>query len=149
MVDWPSLLAESDFLSIHAAYSPDTRHVFSRDAFKAMKPSACLINTARGGFIDEAALFEALKVGRPSMAALDVLTTEPPTDNALLSLDNVICTGHLAFFSPKSLEAQWRRPADEVTRVLRGEWPTAIVNPQAKERFVERWGELREPSATQ
>ncbi|MBN1856033.1 MAG: C-terminal binding protein [Dehalococcoidia bacterium] len=149
MVDWPTLLAESDYLSIHAAYGPETRKVFNREAFKAMKTSACLINTARGGFIDEAALFESLKAGRPSMAALDVLITEPPSANPLLSLDNVICTGHLAFFSPESLEAQWRRPSEEVLRVLRGEWPTAIVNPMAKERFVERWGEMLEPSVSQ
>ena len=148
MVDWATLLVESDYLSIHAAYTPDTRHVFNRGAFDAMKSSACLINTARGGFIDEDALYEALKAKKLSMAALDVLTTEPPTENPLLSLDNVICTGHHAFFSPESVEAQWRRPADEVLRVLHGEWPTAVVNPQAKGRFVERWGEMREPSAT-
>lgn len=147
MVDWATLLAESDYLSIHAAYTPDKRHVFNRDAFDAMKSSACLINTARGGFIDEDALYEALKAGRPSMAALDVLGTEPPSENPLLSLDNVICTGHFAWFSPEAVEAQWSRPADEVSRTLHGEWPIAIVNPQAKERFVERWGEMHEPSA--
>ena len=84
----------------------------------------------------------------PAMAALDVLTTEPPESNRLLSLDNVICTGHNAFYSPESLEAQWRRPTEEVTRVLRGEWPTALVNPEAKKRFVERWGEMRPTQAT-
>lgn len=147
LVDWATLLAQSDYLSIHAAYSPETRHAFNRAAFAAMKSSACLINTARGGFIDETALQEALTTRQLAMAALDVLTAEPPEDNPLLSLDNVVCTGHYAFFSPESFEEQWRRPADEVSRVLRGEWPREIVNPQARERFVERWGEPRECSA--
>jgi len=146
LVDRPTLLKESDFISIHAAYTPETKHVFNREAFAAMKPSACLINTARGGFIDETALHDALVAGRPAMAALDVLTTEPPERNPLLSLDNVICTGHLAFFSPESLETQWRRPCEEVARVLHGEWPVALVNPQAKQRFVERWGEMKHTS---
>ncbi len=146
LVDRPTLLKESDFISIHAAYTPETKHVFNREAFAAMKRSACLINTARGGFIDETALHDALVAGRPAMAALDVLTTEPPERNPLLSLDNVICTGHLAFFSPESLETQWRRPCEEVARVLHGEWPVALVNPQAKQRFVERWGEMKHTS---
>ena len=145
MVDWHTLLRESDFLSIHAAYSPETKHVLNRDAFAAMKSTACLINTARGGFIDEEALACALKAGRPAMAAIDVLTAEPPEGNPLLALDNVICTGHYAFFSPESFAEQWRRPADEVVRTLSGEWPTAIVNPQAKDRFVQRWGAMKEP----
>lgn len=144
MVDWHTLLAESDYLSIHAAYSAETRHAFNADAFRSMKPTACLINTARGGFIDEQALHGALASGAIAMAALDVLTVEPPVDNPLLALDNVICTGHYAFFSPESFAEQWRRPADEVTRALRGEWPTAIVNPQAKVRFVERWGHMQD-----
>ncbi len=147
LVDWTTLLRESDFLSMHAAFSPETEHVFNLEAFKAMKPTACLINTARGGFIDEEALYKALTGGRVAMAALDVLTTEPPEDNPLLSLDNVICTGHYAFFSPESFEEQWRRPAEEVSRVLRGEWPVALVNPQAKVRFVQRWGEMRDSIA--
>ena len=147
LVDWDTLLRESDFISIHAAFSPQTNHVFNREAFRAMKPTACLLNTARGGFIDEEALYEALGLGELAMAALDVLTTEPPVKNPLLTLDNVICTGHVAFFSPESLEEQWRRPADEIGRVLRGEWPTAIVNPQAKEKFVERWGPMKDTSA--
>ena len=147
MVDWDALLRESDFISIHAAISPQTVNIFDRQAFRAMKPTACLINTARGGFIDEQALCEALSAGAPAMAALDVLATEPPVRNPLLSLDNLICTGHNAYFSPESLEEQWRRPADEVCRVLRGEWPSAIVNPQARDLFVQRFGVMKNASA--
>jgi D-3-phosphoglycerate dehydrogenase len=147
MVAWDTLLRDSDFISIHAAISPQTLHVFNRQAFRAMKPTACLINTARGGFIDEEALCQALRDGPPAMAALDVLTVEPPANNPLSALENVICTGHNAYYSPESLEEQWRRPADEVCRVLRGEWPTAVVNPQAKHRFVQRWGPMKDASA--
>ena len=147
MVDWHTLLARSDYLSIHAGYSPETRHVFGAEAFRSMKPTACLINTARGGFIDEDALREALVSGEIAMAALDVVTSEPPVENPLLQLDNVLCTGHYAFYSPESFAEQWRRPADEVTRALTGVWPTAVVNPAARAKFVERWGPMREPDA--
>ena len=146
LVDFGTLLQESDFISIHAAFSPETSQVFNREAFRVMKPTACLVNTARGGFVDEKALYDALKSGAPAMAALDVLAIEPPANNPLLALDNVISTGHNAYFSPESLEEQWRRPADEVLRVLRGEWPTAIVNPEAKAVFEKRWGPMRDAS---
>ncbi len=144
LVDWDALLRESDFVSIHAALSAQTQHVFNRAAFSAMKPTACLINTARGGFIDERALYDALTSGELALAALDVLATEPPEHNILLTLDKVICTAHNAYYSPESVEEQWRRPADEVIRALRGEWPTAIVNPNAKDEYVKRWGPMTE-----
>lgn len=147
-VDWPTLLRESDFMSIHAALSDETHHVFNRDAFELMKASACLVNTARGGFIDEEALYRALVERRFAMAALDVLEVEPPPDlNRLLTLDNVICTAHSAFYSPRAIEVQWLRPVQEISRVFRGRWPAALVNPAARQRFVERFGPMREPDA--
>ncbi len=148
MVNWATLLRESDFLSIHAALTGETRHVFDESAFKLMKPGACLINTARGGFVDEDALHSALAERRLAMAALDVLETEPPADhNSLLDLDNVISTAHSAFYSPRALETQWLRPAQEVLRVFRGRWPLAVVNPSARQRFVERFGAMKEPES--
>ena len=150
LVDWATLLQESDFVSIHAALTAETRHVFNREAFGRTKPSSCLVNTARGGFVDEQALYEALTTGKLAMAALDVFDSEPPEPgNPLLSLDNVISTGHCAFSSPQALEVKWRWPVEEVERVLRNEWPIAIVNPQAKERFVSRWGQMVEAAAPQ
>ncbi len=147
MVGWERLLHESDFISIHAALTEETRHIFSHEAFKEMKPTACLINTARGGFIDEAALYQALKEGRLAMAALDVADPEPPDPNSpLLIMDNVISTAHSAFYSPNSEAERWHRPVEEVARVMRGEWPKAIVNPQAKEKYIARWGQMKEPS---
>ncbi|HEY82493.1 MAG TPA: C-terminal binding protein [Dehalococcoidia bacterium] len=146
-VDWERLLQEADFLSIHAALTPQTRHIMNAEAFKLMKPTACLINTARGGFVDESALYQALKEGRLAMAALDVTDPEPPDPQSpLLALDNVISTAHSAFFSPDSEAERWRRPVLEVARVMRGEWPKAVVNPQAKERYTARWGEMKEPT---
>ncbi|MCK4222535.1 MAG: C-terminal binding protein, partial [Dehalococcoidia bacterium] len=78
LVDQERLFRESDFLSIHAALTPETRHIMDARAFREMKPSACLINTARGGFVDETALCQALREGKIAMAALDVTETEPP-----------------------------------------------------------------------
>lgn len=147
MVDWKRLLQESDFLSIHAALTPETRHIMNAEAFNQMKTIACLINTARGGFVDEAALYQALEDGRIAMAALDVADPEPPQPQSpLLAMDNVIVTAHSAFFSPTSEAERWHRPVEEVARVMRGEWPRAVVNPQAREKYVARWGEMKEPS---
>ena len=147
LVDLKRLLRESDFLSIHAALTPETRHIMNAEAFDRMKTTACLINTARGGFVDEAALYQALKEGKIAMAALDVTDPEPPDPQSpLLAMNNVISTAHSAFFSPTSEAERWHRPVAEVTRVMRGEWPRAVVNPQAKEKYVARWGAMKEPS---
>jgi D-3-phosphoglycerate dehydrogenase len=143
-VDWKTLLRESDFISILASLNAETRRIFNRDAFRQMKPSACLINTARGAFVDEQALYEALTKGQLAMAALDTFDPEPPSlDNPLLSLENVISTGHTAYFSPASLKVKWRWPIEEISLLLRNEWPRAIVNPTAKEKFSFRWGAFK------
>jgi D-3-phosphoglycerate dehydrogenase len=147
MVDWKRLLRESDFISIHAALTPETKHIMNAEAFKEMKPTACLINTARGGFVDEASLYQALKEGEIAMAALDVADPEPPDPQSpLLALDNVISTAHSAFFSPDSEAERWHRPVEEVARVMRGEWPRSLVNPQAKDKYMARWGAMKEAS---
>lgn len=146
LVGWKGLLNEADFISIHAALTAETGHIFSSEAFQEMKPTACLINTARGGFVDEAALFQALKEGRIAMAALDVMDPEPPApDSPLFTLDNFISTAHSAFYSPDSEAERWHRPVLEVARVMRGEWPKAVVNPDAKKKYIARWGEMKEP----
>ncbi|TET66983.1 MAG: hypothetical protein E3J40_04160, partial [Dehalococcoidia bacterium] len=147
LVDWKRLLRESDFLSIHAALTPETRHIMNAEAFGQMKPTACLINTARGGFIDESALYQALKEGKIAMAALDVTDPEPPAPKSpLLAMDNVISTAHSAFFSPTSEAERWHRPVEEVSRVMRGEWPRSVVNPQAKQKYMAKWGAMKESS---
>jgi len=146
MVDWKRLLRESDFLSVHAVLTSETRHILSTKSFKEMKPTACLINTARGGFVDETTLYQALKNGEIAMAALDVTDPEPPDrQNPLLAMDNVIITAHSAFFSPTSEAERWHRPVEEGARVMWGEWPRALVNPRAKAKHVARWGAMKEP----
>ncbi len=80
------------------------------------------------------------------MACLDVTDPEPPDpESPLLALDNVIITAHSAFFSPTSEAERWHRPVEEVARVIRGEWPRALVNPQAREKYVARWGAMKTP----
>ena len=94
---WTELLAASDFISLHLPLNSKTRNLFSREViFNALKPGAVLINCARGGLVDEAALAEALTAGRLGGAGLDVFESEPPPpDNPLLTLDNVVVTPHL------------------------------------------------------
>ncbi len=145
LTEWESLLSESDYISIHAALSASTKHIFTDSAFAKMKPAACLINCARGGFIDEQSLSRALKEGKIAMAALDVLDTDPPASgNPLLFMDNVIITGHSAFFSPEAEAERWRRPSEEIARVMRDEWPLILVNPQAREKYINKWGAMKE-----
>jgi D-3-phosphoglycerate dehydrogenase / 2-oxoglutarate reductase len=147
LLEWKRLLNEADFISIHAALSISTRHIFNDSTFAEMKPAACLINCARGGFIDEQALSQALKEGKIAMAALDVLDTDPPCpDNPLLTMDNVIITGHSAFFSPEAEAERWRRPIEEIACIMRAEWPRVLVNPQAREKYIAKWGPMKEVS---
>ncbi len=147
MVDWNCLLRESDFLSLHAALTLETKHIMNAEAFSKMKANACLINTARGGFVDEIALYRALKNNHIAMAALDVMDPEPPdSKNPLLAMDNIIITAHSAFFSLLSEAERWRRPVEEVVRITRGEWPQALVNTQAKKIYISRWGIMKESS---
>jgi D-3-phosphoglycerate dehydrogenase len=135
------LLEESDFVSIHTTLTPETKHMMGLQHFRKMKPTAYFINTARGELVDEKALYTALSEGLIAGAGLDVLESEPPSsDNPLLKLSNVLLTGHFAYYSEESREELFRWPWEEVARVLHGEWPQGLVNPQVKERFSARWG---------
>ena len=145
LVNFDRLLAESDFVSCHAAVTPDNYHMFGLEQFKKMKPTAYFINTARGALVDEAALYTALTQGHIQGAALDVMEQEPPrADHPLLSLDNVIITCHTGQYSDTAIIALRQQPFDEVARVLRGEWPVGWLNPQVKDRYLERWGRNQE-----
>ncbi len=124
------LLRKSDFISIHCALSPETQHLFGAEAFRQMKPAACLINTARGPIVDEKALADALDRGQLGGAALDVVEKEPPSGSPLLGRENVILTPHTAFYSEESLLDLQTKAAEEVVRVLRGEAPRNPVNPE-------------------
>ena len=134
------LLEQSDFVSAHAPLTKETAHMFGLKQFKKMKPTAYFINTARSGLVDQEALHKALTEGYIAGAALDLIEPELNFESPLLKLDNVIYTGHSAFYSETSGLELRRRVVEEVTRVLQGEWPRGWANPQVKEKFIARWG---------
>lgn len=127
----PELLPQVDFLSIHAAKTKESALLLRARELALLKPGARLINCARGGMIDEAALYEALKEGRIAGAALDVFATEPCTDSPLFGLQNVIVTPHLSASTVEAQEANGTYVVQYVLRVLRGELvPEAVNLPQ-------------------
>jgi len=132
-VEFAPLLAQSDFISIHTPLMPETRGLFGADAFRQMKSTAYLINTARGPIVDEVALAEALDARRLAGAALDVMPQEPPVGSPLLGRDDVIITPHTSFYSEESLQELQRKAAEEVVAVLTGKPPRNPVNPEAME----------------
>lgn len=140
-VDLDQLLAESDIVSIHTPLTPETKHLLGLRELKKMKPTACLINTARGGVVDHKALYTALTKKYIAAAAFDVTEPEPINpDNPLLKLDNFIVTAHSAGLSPQSMAEMQRRPGEEIIRVVQGKWPFGLVNPEVKTRYIKKWG---------
>lgn len=129
-VEFSELLAVSDFISIHAPLTPETNGLFNADVFRKMKPTAHLINTARGPIVNEQALADALDQGLLAGAALDVLSHEPPSGSPLLGRDNVILTPHVSFYSAESLVELQCKAAEQVVRVLGGEKPLHALNPE-------------------
>lgn len=134
-VEFDQLLRESDFISIHAPLTPETRGMFGLKEFRKMKPTAFIINTARGAIIKEGDLHQALAEGAIAGAGLDVSDPEPPDPkNPLFQLEQVLITGHSAFFSETSMMELQRKAAEAVVAALRGEWPPVVVNPEVKDR---------------
>ncbi|MBI4489366.1 MAG: C-terminal binding protein [Deltaproteobacteria bacterium] len=128
LVSLDELIRTSDFISLHAPLTPQTRKMFSRALFAAMKPTAYLINCARGGLVDTDALYDALVEGQIAGAALDVTDPEPmPGDHPILTLPNVIVTAHTAANSNESYADCQTHAAREVARVLKGEPPTTEI----------------------
>ncbi|HLK24541.1 MAG TPA: C-terminal binding protein [Caulobacteraceae bacterium] len=140
-VGFGELLERSDYLSIHAPHNAETEHAMNAAAFRRMKPTAVVINTARGSIVDEAALIEALENKVIAGAGLDVLEQEPPSDNnPLLRMENVIVTPHVASATTRMRPETRRRVGREVALVLRGKWPMSCVNPTVLPRAaLERW----------
>jgi len=123
-VELDELLAESDFVSLHAALTSTNTHLIGAQQLACMKPTAYLINTARGGLIDEDALADALRAEKIAGAALDVFQNEPPgADSLLLQLENVITTPHIAGQTEAGLRRMDEMAAENVLRVLRNERP--------------------------
>lgn len=126
-VDLDTLLADSDFISVHAPLTGETRHLFNRKRLEKMKSTAFLINSARGELVDEEALYDALKNRKIAGAASDVFAKEPPGKNPLLQLDNFIATPHCGGQTPEALRRMGEVTAENVLRVLRGETPLHLV----------------------
>jgi len=135
-VSLEELLRESDFVSINAPLSPGTSHLIDEKALNLMKPTAFLINTARGGLIDEKALVKALQEKRIAGAGLDVFAQEPLKENPLRELDNVVLTSHIAGYSVESMRDTGRIAAQNVVTVLQGRRPepACVVNPEVYDR---------------
>jgi D-3-phosphoglycerate dehydrogenase len=132
-VEFDELVKLSDYISIHTPLMPETHHLFNADVFSRMKPTAYLVNTARGPIVDEAALAIALDRKQLAGAALDVMEKEPPSGSPLLGRNNVILTPHTSFYSEESLVELQTKAAEEVVRVLTGQKPINPVNPEALE----------------
>jgi D-3-phosphoglycerate dehydrogenase len=133
MVALADLLRQADFVSIHAPFTAETRHLLDADAIGQMKPGAILVQVSRGGVVDQQALAQALQEGRLAAAGLDVHENEPPeSGNPLLKLDNVIHTPHIAGYSEESFREQKRLACETIARVLDGYWPNWVLNPAVK-----------------
>ena len=130
-VDLEKLVITSDFISLNCPLTPQTHHLINAQRLQSMKPTAYLINTARGDIIDNNALHEALNKGWIAGAGLDVLPEEPPPpDLNLLDLDNAIITPHAAFWSEESIYDLQVTAAEEVVRVLTSQMPLSLMNPE-------------------
>ena len=123
------LLRRADYVSLHCPLTEETRHLIGPAQLALMKPSAYLINMARGPIVDQAALYQALVSGVIKGAALDVLEQEPPTpDDPLLALDNVILTPHSASWTAEAVAQLRRETARNAVSVLEGKLPRSVVN---------------------
>jgi glyoxylate reductase len=129
-VSLDELLQSSDFVSLHTDYNPSTHHMIDKEQLAMMKPSAYLINTARGAIVNEEALVEALRSGEIAGAGLDVFEREPEIDPGLLKLENAVIVPHIASASLDTRNAMGLMASENVLAALRGERPPNVVNPE-------------------
>jgi glyoxylate reductase len=130
-VDFDTLLAQSDFISMHMPLMEQTRHMMGQEQFAKMKPSAFFINAARGPVVDEQALYKALREGQIAGAGLDVFEVEPtPTDNPLLQLDNVVALPHIGSATGSCRQLMVELGARNLLAVVQGQPPLTPVNPE-------------------
>lgn len=124
--------AEADIVSLHLPLNKDTRGIVTRDDLARMKPTALIVNASRAGLIADGALVEALKAGRPGMAAVDVYEQEPVLGggHALLKMDNVTCTPHLGYVTRESYEEYYAVVVDDLVSFAAGK-PSNVLNPEA------------------
>lgn len=129
------LLRLSDIVSVHAPATKETYHMIGEKELRMMKPDSILINTSRGAIVDEDALYKALSSGWIAGAGIDVLETEPPNPtNPLVTLKNVIFTPHCAFYSEESLYDLHRGVAGAAIDLMRGKFPSHVVNPEVRDK---------------
>jgi glyoxylate reductase len=129
-VSLEDLLRRADFVSLNAAFTPETRHLIGRRELSLMKPTAFLINTARGPIVDEAALVEALQAEQIGGAALDVFENEPRVHPGLLALERAVLTPHLGSAVGELREQMAHIVADNLLAILKGERPPNLYNPE-------------------
>jgi D-3-phosphoglycerate dehydrogenase / 2-oxoglutarate reductase len=135
LVSLEDLLRRSDFVSLHPVLTPETHHLINAERLALMKPSAFLINTSRGGVVDEPALVDALRRGRIAGAGLDVFEVEPPArDNPLLHMPNVIGTPHGLSHAEESLRRCASMTEENVLALVEGRLPPYVVNRQVRWR---------------
>lgn len=128
--DLGTLLVTSDVLTLHVPLTDETRHMISTEQFEKMKPTAYLVNTARGGIVDEHALVTALKSGKIAGAGLDVHENEPEMNPELLLMENVILTPHMASATFEVREKMTEQAVEAIVKTLLGEQPDNLVNPE-------------------
>jgi glyoxylate reductase len=133
-VDLPTLLKESDFVTLHVPLTKQTHHLIGEKELKMMKKDAYLINTARGPVVDEKALVKALKEGWIKGAALDVFENEPEIEPELLKLDNVVLAPHIASASYATRSKMSVMVAENIIKALNGEVPPNLVNPEVLQK---------------
>ena len=126
--DLDTLCSQSDVISLHAPLNDTTRHLIDARRIALMKSTAIVVNTARGGLLDSDALYEALSVRRILGAGLDVFEQEPPGDHKLFTLDNVVVTNHMGWYSEEAMRDLQLKTAQEAARVLQGEPPLNWLN---------------------
>jgi D-3-phosphoglycerate dehydrogenase / 2-oxoglutarate reductase len=134
LADLDRVLSLADFLTLHTPMSPDTQSLINRQTLSRMKRGSILINTARGGLVNESDLVDALRSGHLAGAGLDVLATEPPpVDHPLLKAENVVITPHISALDAQSLEDMAVGAARNIVDLATGKWPAAsLINPDVK-----------------
>jgi D-3-phosphoglycerate dehydrogenase / 2-oxoglutarate reductase len=139
LVELPELFRSSDVVSLHAPATTETKHLVNRQTLALMKPTAFLLNTARGGLIDEVALVDVLKLGRLAGAGLDVFAQEPPPkDHPFFALENVVLTPHTGGTDTQSRLDMAELASKAIVELYAGHWPAElIVNQEIRQRF--RW----------
>jgi len=133
-VEREQLLREADFLVVLVPYSEQTHHLIGASELAQMKPGSVLVNIARGGVVDDAALAQALRLGRPGAAALDVMENEPHVLPELFALENVVLTPHIGSATRSARRAMVLRAIENLDQVLCGERPSAVINAEVWQR---------------